>query len=265
MYSPFVHAWKFLRYYLTASNGHGHGIHSPFVYRLVREVLMDTKSYEAYQKPELYRVEQERNRTLLEVSDLGAGSVSRATRERTVRSIAKTSVKHKRYAALLFRLGRFLGATRVLEMGTSLGVTTMYLAGIPGLNRIVTMEGADQVADIARQAFRRYGFDQVELEEGDFDHRLPAVLDTMGSLDLAYVDGNHRKEPTLRYFSALLPRLENDGCIVFDDIHWSREMEEAWREVCADPRVSLSIDLHAIGLVFVRREQLEKQHFTIRF
>lgn len=265
MYSPFVQAWKFLRYYLTASNGRGHGIHSPFVYQLVREVLMDTRSYEAYVRPEQYRMAQERNTRLLEVKDLGAGSVSRATRERTVRSIAKTSVKHKRYAALLFRLGRFLGAARVLEMGTSLGVTTMYLAGIPGLNQLVTMEGADEVADIARQAFRQYGYGHIELEEGDFDQRLSEVLDRMGTVDLVYVDGNHRKEPTLRYFTALLPRLGNDGCIVFDDIHWSREMEEAWRAICADPRVSLSIDLYAIGLVFVRREHLEKQHFTIRF
>lgn len=265
MYSPFTMAWKYLRYLLSAENGKGHGIHSPFVYRLIREVFMDKGNHAAYAAPEQYRRSLLHNNTLLKIVDLGAGSVSGSHHQRTVASIAKNSVKHKRYASLLFRLGNFLQARRILELGTSLGVTSMYLSAVSTAEEVVTMEGSPAVADQAEAAFRAHGLDKLRLVRGNFDDQLPKVLRAMGQVDVAYVDGNHRKKPTLDYFNQILPLLPNEGCIVFDDIHWSREMEEAWSEICADHRVTLTIDLFAIGLVFVRKEQLEKQHFIIRY
>jgi predicted O-methyltransferase YrrM len=265
MYSPFTMSWKYIRYLLTADNGRGHGIHSPFVYQLIREVFMDQKKVPAYELPEQYRQTVLHNRTLLDIEDLGAGSVGGSRRKRSVASIASNSVKHQRYASLLFRLGNFLKARRILELGTSLGVTSMYLASVSTAEEVVTMEGSSEVADQAEAAFRARGLDKIRVVRGNFDDRLPELLQTMTQIELAYVDGNHRKNPTLDYFNQILPLVPNEGCIVFDDIHWSREMEEAWAEICADQRVTLTIDLFAIGLVFVRKEQLEKQHFTIRY
>lgn len=263
-YSPAVAAYKFIRYWLGASNGRGHGIHSPFVYALIREVLMDKKHYDAYDGPERYRKRLLRDRQLLAIEDLGAGTGSNAM-QRRVCDIARTSAKHQRYASLLYRLGTYLGARKVLEMGTSLGVTTMYLAGIPTLEELRTLEGAEAVADVAQQAFASVGRDKVSLIRGGFDDTLQGVLASLGTVDLVFVDGNHRKEPTLRYFEQLLPYTHNDTLVVFDDIHWSPGMEEAWAAIRNDPRVSLTIDLHAIGLVFFRKEILEKQNFIIRF
>jgi predicted O-methyltransferase YrrM len=258
-------AWKYMGYLLTADNGKGHGIHSPFVYQLIREVFMDQTNFAAYAAPEQYRRSLLHNNTLLDIEDMGAGSVSGSHRQRTVATIAKNSVKHKRYASLLFRLGNFLQARRILELGTSLGVTSMYLSAVTTAEEVVTMEGASAVADLAEAAFVARGLDKIRVVRGDFDDQLPAILKGMPVIDLAYVDGNHRKKPTLDYFNQILPLVPNEGCIVFDDIHWSREMEEAWAGICADQRVTLTIDLFAIGLVFVRKEQLEKQHFTIRY
>lgn len=265
MYSPLTMAWKYLRYLLTAENGRGHGIHSPFVYRLIREVFMDRKRKTEYDIPETYRRSLLRDHTLLEIEDFGAGTVSRLQNKRSVSSIARNSVKHQRYAALLYRLGHFLKARQILELGTSLGVTTMYLAAVSSAENVVTMEGSPAVADLAEAAFNTRGLSRLKLIRGNFDDQLPQLLKTMPEIDLAYVDGNHRKMPTLNYFNQLLPLMTNEGCLVFDDIHWSREMEQAWAEICADHRVTLSIDLFSIGLVFVRKEQLEKQHFIIRY
>lgn len=265
MYSPFVMALKYLRYLLTAENGRGHGIHSPFVYQLIRDVFMDQKNYPAYELPERYRRSLLKDNSVLDVEDLGAGSIGGSHRQRTVASIARNSVKHFRYASLLYRLGCFLRARQILELGTSLGVTSMYLSAIDTAEQVVTMEGSAAVADIAEAAFRRHERNNLRLVRGNFDDQLPVLLNTMTRIDFAYVDGNHRKKPTLEYFNRIIPLLPNEGCIVFDDIHWSREMEEAWADICADHRVTLTIDLFAIGLVFIRKEQLEKQHFTIRY
>lgn len=263
-YSHIVSVFKFIQYWLFASNGKGHGIHSPFVYALIREVLMNSQHDEAYDGPERYRKRLLLDKRVLKIEDLGAGTGKIAV-ERRVCDIARTSAKHKRYASLLYRLGRYLGARKALELGTSLGVTTMYLATVPSLEELKTLEGAEAVADIAEQAFAAAGLHKVGLVRGGFDDTLENVLASMGTVDMVFVDGNHRKEPTLKYFEQILPYTNNDTLVVFDDIHWSPGMEEAWDQIKKDPRVRLTIDLHAIGLVFFRKEILEKQDFTIRF
>jgi predicted O-methyltransferase YrrM len=81
--------------------------------------------------------------------------------------------------------------------------------------------------------------------------------------NLIYFDGNHSKIATLDYFEALLPTISNESVWIFDDIHWSPDMEEAWEIIKKHPKVTVTIDTFQWGLVFFRREQ-EKEHFIIR-
>ncbi|HLO83024.1 MAG TPA: class I SAM-dependent methyltransferase [Chitinophagaceae bacterium] len=284
MYNTLQLGIKYINFLLTANNGRGHGMHSPFVYDLIRNVLMDKTYHEAYKKPEEYRKKLLNDDSVLEIEDMGAGSVSGTTKKRTVSEIAKTSVKHKRYSQLLYRLASYYKYGRILELGTSLGVTSSYLAQVPVLEELVTMEGADAVADIAEGELSKYG--KVRVVRGNFDQQvaggrlqvavsgeqeavsrtnLEKVVSDMPRIDLAFVDGNHRKEPTLRYFETIFPKTHEGSCIIFDDIHWSAEMEEAWEKIRKDERVKLSIDLFFIGIVFFRTEFREKQHFSIRY
>lgn len=265
MYSRFRLGIDYLKYLVTAQNGRGHGIHSPFVYDLIREVMLDRHVHPAYAMPEIYRKQLLADRTLLEVEDLGAGSVMGAVKKRRVCDIARNSVKPRRYAQLLYRLAAHYGYKRILEIGTSLGVTTSYLAAVPGVEKVMTMEGAMAVADRAQQHFEAQVLGSVSLVRGPFDENLEQALAALGRVDLAYIDGNHRLEPTLRYFEAILAKHHEDSCMVFDDIHWSEEMEQAWDRIRKDPRVRLTIDLHAIGLVFFRKDFREKQDFVIRY
>ncbi len=87
------------------------------------------------------------------------------------------------------------------------------------------------------------------------------ILNTKYSL--LFIDGNHQKEATLAYFEKLLPTVHNDSVMIFDDIHWSKGMEEAWEIIKQHSEVRVTIDTFQWGLVFFRREQ-EKEHFVIR-
>jgi predicted O-methyltransferase YrrM len=127
------------------------------------------------------------------------------------------------------------------------------------------MEGTSSVAAIAKAAFLKQGYSNIELIEGNFDETLSQVISMMPVIDLAFIDGNHQLEPTVRYFRQLLPQLNEYSILIFDDIHWSKEMEQAWETIKNDPSVTLTIDLFFIGLVFFRKEQKVKQHFTIRY
>jgi predicted O-methyltransferase YrrM len=259
-------ALKYLQYYLTAANGKGHGIHSPFVFELVTRVFNDTTQYEAYQQVEACRKMLLQDKRMLEVADFGAGSATGATQQRRICDIAASALKKPRYGQLLYRLARFAKAGHMLELGTSLGITTAYLALANSKATVQTLEGAPAVAAEAQQVFDRLGITNTAIVCGNFDDTLaPLLQQNKVPYDLIYLDGNHRYEPTLRYVTALLPHVHNASVLVMDDIHWSAEMEAAWKSVQQHPAVRLTVDLFFIGLVFFRTEQKIKQHVTIRF
>jgi predicted O-methyltransferase YrrM len=89
------------------------------------------------------------------------------------------------------------------------------------------------------------------------------VLEKIKTLDMLFIDGNHSYDATMRYFEMCKPYLHNQSLIVFDDIYWSKGMTQAWKEIKADPIVTVSIDLFFIGLVFFRKEQV-KENFKLR-
>jgi len=153
----------------------------------------------------------------------------------------------------------------ILELGTSLGITTSYLSlGRPAAN-MITMEGASEVAAVASKNFQKLGVGNIALEQGNFDNTLSTVVRGLSSVDFCFIDGNHRQEPTERYFLEILPKINNDSILIFDDIHWSHEMEASWATIKNHPSVRCTIDLFFIGIVFFREEFYEKQHFSIRF
>ncbi|MEJ7611136.1 MAG: class I SAM-dependent methyltransferase [Ferruginibacter sp.] len=264
MYSSLQLTIKYLKYYFSASNGKGHGIHSPFVFEFIKHVLNDTRHYAIYDSAEGMRKQLLKEEAYIEVEDFGAGSVLLKNRRRKIKDIAASSLKPKKYSRLLFRMVQYYKAAHVLELGTSLGITTAYLASADNEPEVTTMEGSENIAAIAQQNFAGLDLENIKIITGDFEQVLAPYLQT-ASVDLAFLDGNHRKQPTLQYFEQLLKRSHNDTIIVLDDIHWSREMEEAWEAVKGHSAVTLSIDLFFIGIVFLRKEFKVKQHFTVRF
>lgn len=265
MYSRWQLSLKYLRYFFLSSNGKGHGTHSPFIFHFITQVLNDRKLYTEYDQVENLRDQLTRDNTLLTLEDLGAGSSFGKTNKRTIAAIAKGSAKPQKIGQLLFRIVKAYQPQTIVELGTSLGITTSYLSlGKPDA-RVITMEGAREVAAEAGKNFRQLGIKNIEVKQGNFDAILMPVLAGLDSVDLAFIDGNHRREPTERYFRDLLPKINNDSILIFDDIHWSPEMEQAWETIKAEPRVSCSVDLFFTGLVFFREEFKEKQDFSIRF
>lgn len=265
MYNHFQLAKKYIHYYLTAANGKGHGVHSPFVFSFIKNILLDNKQYDCYDKIEQRRKQLKRNTGLIEVVDFGAGSTVIKTRQRIIKDIANSSLKPKKYAQLLYRIVNHFQPASILELGTSFGITSAYLASGNQHATLYTCEGADNIASIANETFNQLQLKNVELIRGDFSKTLPALFAKIKKVDLAFIDGNHRKEPTLQYFRDLLAIADNNTILIFDDIHWSSEMEEAWQEVQANDTVTLTIDLFFIGLVFINPDFKMKQHFTIRF
>lgn len=246
-------------------NGKGHGMHSPFVFHFMLDVLNNRQGYTPPIMLENLRRHLLRDKRVLQIEDLGAGSRVHNAKERTVRSLARTAVKPKKYSDLFYRLVRRYQPANIIELGTSLGLTTAHMAAANPAASVITIEGSPAVRQVALENFSRLQLINIHSREGHFDDVLPQVLQSLPQVDLVYIDGNHRYQATMHYFSQLLSKVHNDTILVFDDIHWSAEMEQAWSEIKAHPSVRCTIDLFFLGFVLFRSEFRAHQDFIIRY
>jgi predicted O-methyltransferase YrrM len=261
---------SYLRFLWKSKNEHS--IHSPFVFDLVTKCFYDKTVFSEYSILKNYRKALLDNKNYIEVTDFGAGSRVFKTNKRQISKIAKTAGISPKRAKLLFRMVRYFQPNNILEIGTSLGLATSALAlGLEAetnrakLNKnaeIITLEGCPQTMSVAKnqcQFQSLYNIEFVNTEFSIFLKKFP--LRGLGGL--IYFDGNHSKKATLDYFELLIPTITNDSVWIFDDIHWSTNMENAWKIIQNHPKVTVTIDTFQWGIVFFRTEQ-EKQHFVIR-
>jgi len=251
---------SYLRFLLKSTNHHG--IHSPFVYALVTDCFYDKKSNDWYPRINNYRKQLRNDNTVLSVTDFGAGSKKIKSNKREISSIAKNAGISKRRAYLLGRLVHYFKSETILEIGTSLGIATssMHLAN-PDAS-ITSLEGCESTAAVAKEKFQQFKFDNITVNTGNFNKTLPKVLEE-NTFDFIYFDGNHQKQPTIDYFELCLKYAQKDTVFVFDDIYWSKGMQQACNYIRNHKQVTVTIDTYYWGIVFFRKEQ-PKQHFTIR-
>ncbi len=263
MYNHITLFFKYVTFYIKAKKLHG--VHSPFVYRFSEAVL--------YKKPNktLFIDIEYRRKALLQskdeiiVEDLGAGSRISKTNKRFVKDIAKNALKSPKWALLIHNTIAYFNCNHCIELGTCLGITTAYISRVPNIKGITTIEGSKYIYDIAVREGNTLGLQQVQYIHDNFDHALPKILNSITHVDCIYVDGNHKYEPTINYFKQALAKTNEHTIMIFDDIHWSSEMEKAWDEIKNHDKVMVSIDLFFIGIIFFRTAQKEKEHFCLRY
>lgn len=250
--------------FLTKSTNQ-HGVHSPFVFDLVTKCFYDKTKYAEYEVLQQYRNSLLKNNSIISVTDFGAGSRIFKSKHRKISAIAQNAGISKKRAELLFRLVRYFEPQAVLEIGTSLGLATTALSLGSPKAKIITLEGCPNTQNVAKKLFHnfRLNIQNIEFVTTEFSAFLKNNQLPPANRYIIYFDGNHSKEATLEYFKLLLPTATNDSVWIFDDIHWSKEMEEAWEEIKTHEKVKVTIDTFQWGLVFFRKEQ-EKEHFIIR-
>ncbi len=252
---------SYLKYLIQSTNQHG--IHSPFVYNFITQCLYNKKlpNTDVVAILSRYRNALLKNSNTIQVTDFGAGSKVFKSNTRKISAIAKNAGISAKRANLLCKIVNYFQPIEILEIGTSLGIATSCLALGNKNAKIISLEGCPATADVAKQQLKKIQLTNVDIKIGSFDYSLPKL--TNKSFDLVFFDGNHTKKATISYFEQLKTTANNETIFIFDDIHWNKEMEEAWNYIKNDKKVTVSIDTYQWGIVFFRKEQ-PKEHFTIR-
>lgn len=259
--SRLYHLQRLLHFYRNAQTVYD--LHSPFAFQFAQAVLEDRRHYYCFSEIETLRQHLLRNRQVLTLEDLGAGSQIESTQQRRVSSIARYSASTPLFCRWLFRMVQFVQPQTILEMGTSLGLSTLYLKAAARESQFITLEGAAPLHQLACKHFHQRKYGPIDARLGPFDQQLIPALNDLKKLDLAFIDGNHTKTATLHYFQECLKYTHPASVLIFDDIHWSTEMEAAWQQIQAHPSVRLTVDLYFAGVVFFRKELQTNAHYQL--
>lgn len=240
-------------------------IHSPFIYNFLTKVIKNKKEDSEYQKVKDLRAELRRNKEILNIEDFGAGTRDHSAMkiQRSISEIARRTSVQNKFAKMLFRCINHFQPKTILEFGTSLGLSSVLFALAAPKAKVYTMEGSVEILQEAEKNFQKLKLSNIWTIKGNFDDILPKKLEELKKLDFVFFDGNHQKEPTIDYFEKCLPYKHNDSIFVFDDIHWSTGMQEAWEYIKAHPETIVTIDLFFMGIVFFKKE-LSKEEFMYK-
>lgn len=251
----------YITYWLDAVESHS--LHSPFFFDFYNSVVADDCSQAGYAEFERIRSMMLSDPSTLAVTDLGSGSRTNGGSTRRICDIARTSLSPPRRSRLLDRIARYFHSETIVELGTSLGINSLYLAAAKH-RRVTTFEGSPGISRVARNNFSEAGVDNIEVLEGDIGKELPRYLEQNRRIDLVFMDANHRYKPTIEYFRTLKPALHAESVVILDDIHYHPEMERAWKELQRDEGIGGSADLFRTGILFPD-PSLNKQHVVLQY
>jgi predicted O-methyltransferase YrrM len=260
----FLSAVKYLKYILLSRHSKGHGIHSPFVFDLVSRILRNKVDPEIVCSIEKVRKKMISDKRTILVNDMGSRAELLKTNFRKVSDIARYSAVPGKYGELLSKMAAEFGKPLIIEFGTSLGISTLYLASSCSDTKVYTIEGCPATVEIAKNNFKEAGLTNIEIFIGSFDEVLTGLTNTGIKPGLVFIDGNHRKEPVIKYFNLMAEISDNSTVIIIDDINYSVEMREAWKVLQHHKKVSVTIDIFRMGIVFFR-EGIYHNNYIIRY
>ena len=255
-----------MRYLAFSGHRKGHGVHSPFAFDVVSGFFRNKIDDEVVKSIRRLRREMKNDKRVINVHDLGAGAIKEGKNvySRKVSDIAYSSSTPEKYGFLLAQMASKFGKPYIIELGSSVGISALYMALSSPKLEVHTIEGCPETAGIAQENFKKAGASNVKLHVGSFDEILPDIMKKNEAPGVVFIDGNHRKEPLLEYFKLVSDCANNDTAVIIDDIYLSPEMSEAWQEIKKQPEVSLTIDLYRMGMVFFRKG-INNNHFVVRY
>lgn len=248
---------KYIQHFFAAKRN-GHGVHSPFAYELCEQVFYNHSHFYDFDELKKIRATLLSNETEITIEDFGAGSKTFSSNKRKISELTKKGTSTTKQSETLYKLINFLNYKTSIELGTSIGLNTLYLANANKNGQTITIEGSKHLFEFATELAAKNKVDNIKFIHLKFDEALPQVLQNINSLDLFYVDGNHTYEATLNYFNLALDKKNNSSVFIFDDIYWSKGMTSAWEQIKKHPSVTLSIDTFYFGMVFFKEEIKEK-------
>jgi predicted O-methyltransferase YrrM len=237
-------------------------IHSPFVYDFCRFVLSRKPLQKDSDTINSIIKYYQSKKDILNLQEFGAAR----KRDYAIKIgdyLNRTAITNK-YGRLLHNLVAYYQVEHVIETGTALGISTSWMALSNPNCKISSIEGNKKLCDVSNEMFIRFSITNTQVYCGLVEDVLPELAKNMKCKTLLFIDAHHTGAATMRYFAMIKSYVKDDTIVVFDDINYSAEMNDAWKNIICDERVTLSLNLYRIGVIFFN-PSLSKQAFSLYY
>ena len=240
-------------------------IKDPFVSDFYENALTDKEHSLFYSRIEALRSDLKKDQSAIDLRDFGSGSKVFSNEKKTIASLAKKSLSLPYQCRVMSRICEHYKPANILELGTSLGISSSYLAVGNETAKIWSLDGDPNCIRVANQVFKKLGLQNIHTVLGPFYETLEPTLKSISKVDLVFMDGHHDKDATLSYYAQIRPYCHDKTIMIIDDIYWSKGMQDAWRELITANDVIVSLDLFFCGVLFFRTDvDLGKRHYKLR-
>lgn len=229
--------YRFLRY------RKGFGVHSPFAFSFITKVIDERYGYYAYNDIELIRRQLvHRNCPML-----------------------KTDIKRS-HGELLFRIVNYFKPERLIQIGTSAGIGSLYMTAPSSRLNYLLLDSDDNNAEQTIWSLRKFNpkASSVSVIAGDYLKTLPAALSKMSAVDFLFFNSAKDKEKNMIYLDEAIKYVQSDTVFFIEGIRSNREMRQLWKNICLREDVSVTFDLYNVGVVFFNKK-LHKQNYIVFF
>jgi len=256
---------KLIVYKLKSRHRKGFGIHSPAIFSLVNKGFREDCDISVKRGAVAYKQALKHVTKSITRSTFGAGSLLSTNKKPTTPALINRAIGiSMKHGELLYKLSTFYGREGILELGTGLGSATYYLASGSPTSRVITVEGHRDYAETAKTILEQIGITNIDIRIETFANEIKRIKKENGRLGLFFIDGDHSYTPTLQYFKQCAEIGTEEAVIIIDDIHWSDDMDRAWKAIKESSTCRVSVDLFRFGIIFTNKK-LQKQHYIVRY
>jgi len=225
-------------------------------YKATKAITYDNEDIRSFSDCERYR------QKLLSDNTQITYEIFSLDRKNSVKEICEKATSPQKWCQFLYYMVKNIHDPRILEIGTNVGISGSYiLEAIKEKEggKLTTMEGLPQLCEISKQRFSEIvPNSKFEIIQGLYENTFQRLMESAENYNLMFIDGNHKKTPTLQYFNSLKSNIGKIGVFVFDDIYWSRGMTEAWEIIKKNNEVNFSIDLYKQGIIIIDKDEPRK-------
>lgn len=239
----------------------GFGVHSPFVFSLITKVIEEKCPYYCFQEIELLRKQLLFGEKKITYPDRKCNG---RIKTRAIGSIVKHEAISPKEGALLFRLTNYFKSKHILQIGSNMGLSTLYLTSYAKGLSCIALEHIPEFAEISKQTISRKGRNKVDLRIGEYIKLLPQALNDLHTVDLVFFNTQHETVDNQELFNECLKFVKNETLFIFEGINANNEMRSFWKNVCACPEVTVSLDLFSLGIA-VFNKKLHKKNYIVYF
>jgi len=231
----------------------GFGVHSPFVYDLITNVIEEKSDFYAFSDISIAQLQLLQNEHVIQY-----GRKRIAVKE-ALKRFGITTKEGK----FLFRLTNHYKPHTILSIGSSMGLAPLCLTRYNATVQCIILEYEQDIAEIAKQILNKEKNTALNIKIGAYHELLPESIVQLQRIDCVFIGKDVGVNDWDTVFEQCEPFIHDSTFFVLAGIRSSTDKQNYWMQYRQHPSVTIAVDLFDMGLLFFQPKLHKQVYKTI--